>query len=142
MKKFLLVASIALIATACTKKEETSATTTENTEVTTPDTTSTNTVTPMDSATAGSATENNTAVEVINYVSNDGKTTFSGSYDVQNESLALKNETTGETYDMKRVPGASGGQYKDAKGYTFTEHQGKFYFGKDGKDLITGEIKK
>ena len=152
MKKLLFAASFALIATACEKKQETGTITTQNTEIANPETTTTTTVTPVDSATAiahtdkvttadKTVTTKNTTGEVYHYISNDKKTEFSVIYDAEKGTAAVKNETTGKTYDMKTVVSASGAKYQDKDGNYFWEHQGGFVFGKGNQDLIEGKLK-
>ena len=45
-----------------------------------------------------------------------GKTKFSAIFDADNGTAAVKNETTGKTYDMKSTPSADGAKYTDKDG--------------------------
>ncbi len=152
MKKMLFAASFALIAIACEKKQETGSITTQSTEIANPVTTTTTTITPIDSAAVIAQTEKVTTAdktvttktttgEVYHYISNDKKTEFSVIYDSENGRAAVKNETTGKTYDMKNVVSGSGAKYQDKDGNYFWEHQGGFVFGKGDNDLIEGKLK-
>lgn len=152
MKKLLFAASFALIAISCEKKQETGTITTQNTEITNPETTTTTTVTPVDSTTAIAQTEKVTTAdktvttktttgEVYHYISNDRKTEFSVIFDAEKGTAAVKNETTGKTYDMKTTVSASGAKYQDKDGNFFWEHQGEFIFGKGDQDLVQGKMK-
>lgn len=151
-KQFLFAALIAAAAVSCNKKEETGAITTQETTTATPETTTTTTVTPVDSTTAVAQTQTattqdkttttkTTTGEVETFVSNDGKTTFSVIFDNENQTAAVKNETTGKTYDMKSVTSGSGAKFADKDGNFFWEHQGEFTFGKGDKDEIEGKKK-
>lgn len=148
MKKFILASAVVLTVVSCNKKEEGSITTQETT-TTNPETSTSTTVTPIDSTTAvketttatskeQTTTTKTTTGEVYHYVSHDGKTKFSAIYDADKGTAAIKNETSGKTYEMKNVPSGSGAKYADSEGYYFWEHQGEFYFGKDDQELVTG----
>lgn len=150
MKKIVFAAALALVAVSCNKKEETGAITTQETSTSTPETSTTTTVTPVDSATAvtetttASTTDKTTTTktttgEVIKYKSEDGKTTFSVIFDAEKGTAAVKNESSGKTYDMKSAVSGSGSKYQDKDGNFFWTHQGEFTFGKGDKDEIKGK---
>ena len=148
-KKLFFAAAIALVAVSCSKKEE-GAITTSETETTNPETTVTTTTTPVDSATSVTSTEKVTIADqvtttktttgkVYKFVSNDGKTTFSAIYNNDEGTAAVKNETTGKTYDMKSAVSGSGAKFEDKDGNFFWTHQGEFEFGKGEKTEISGK---
>ena len=151
MKKLLLASAAVIVLASCSKKqEETGAITTEETTMTNPDTTTTTVVTPVDSATAVTEattattadqtnTTKSTTGEVYKYTSDDSKTNFSVIYDAEKGTAAVKNETTGKTYDMKNAVSGSGAKFEDKDGNFFWTHQGEFTFGKGEKDLIKGK---
>lgn len=151
MKKMFFAAAIALVAMSCNKKtEEAGSITTQETTTSNPETTTSTTVTPVDSATAVTSTTTATTAdkttttktttgEVYHYVSNDGKTKFEAIYDADKGTAAVKNVTTGKTYDMKNVPSGSGSKYQDKDGNFFWTHQGGFDFGKGDKTEISGK---
>lgn len=150
-KRILFATAFAVAAVSCTKKEDTGTITTQETTTSHPETTTSTTVTPVDSATAVISTSKSTTTaeqttttktttgEVFNYVSDDAKTKFSAIYDADKGTAAVKNETTGQTYDMKSAVSGSGSKYADKDGYFFWTHQGEFTFGKGDKDLIHGK---
>lgn len=149
-KRILFATAFAVAAVSCTKKEDTGTITTQETTTSHPETTTSTTVTPVDSATAVISTSKSTTAaqttttktttgEVFNYVSDDAKTKFSAIYDADKGTAAVKNETTGQTYDMKSAVSGSGSKYADKDGYFFWTHQGEFTFGKGDKDLIHGK---
>lgn len=149
-RKLFFSAALALVAMSCSKKNETGSITTEETTTSNPETTINTTVTPIDSATSLKETQSVTTAdqttttktttgEVYRYISNDGKTKFSAIYDPEKGTVALKNETTGQTYDMKSVVSGSGSKYEDADKNFWWTHQGEFNFGKGDKDLILGK---
>lgn len=149
-KKLFFAAALALVAMSCSKKNETGSITTEETTTSNPETTINTTVTPVDSATSLKETQSVTTAdqttttktttgEVYHYISNDGKTKFSAIYDPEKGTAAVKNETTGQTYDMKSVVSGSGSKFEDADKNFWWTHQGEFNFGKGDKDLILGK---
>lgn len=150
MKKLVFAAAIAIVAVSCDKKKEEGSITTQETTTSTPETSTTTTVAPVDSATAVSETTTSTTTdhttttktttgEVYNYVSDDGKTKFEAIYDADQGIAAVKNVTTGKTYNMKNVPSGSGSKYQDKVGHFFWTHQGEFTFGRGDKDEIKGK---
>lgn len=80
--------------------------------------------------------ENAPEVSVTSYASNDGKTVFTLS--TNGEQATLKNETTGQEYQMKSAMSASGAKYEDAEGRFFWTHQRTFSFGKGEDNEIEG----
>ncbi|AZI32181.1 MliC family protein [Kaistella carnis] len=134
IKLLLPVLALSLTVASCSK---------EKTESTSMDTTVDSMALPaQDSAmTETMPMDSMQAVTPVNYVSNDGKTTFTLTPDTGNGTVVVKNETDGKTYNMKQEVSGSGEKYVDENGYYFIGHQGEFYFGKDGKDLVTGKMK-
>ncbi|AZI21012.1 MliC family protein [Chryseobacterium taklimakanense] len=124
-RKLFFAAALALVAMSCSKKNETGSITTEETTTSNPETTINTTVTPIDSATSLKETQSVTTAdqttttktttgEVYRYISNDGKTKFRAIYEPEKGTVVLKNETTGQTYNMKSVVSGSGSKYEDA----------------------------
>lgn len=136
-KKFLVAAVLATFTIACSKKAETTD------SATTVDSTATETVVDSSNAPAkDSAAVAATATETATYVSNDGKTTFTATFNAEEGTAVVKNETTGETYNMKSAVSADGAKFADDKGNFFWTHKDGFDFGKDDKTTITGKEKK
>ncbi len=134
IKFFLPVVALSLAVVSCSK---------EKTESTSMDTTTDSMALPaQDSTMVGTTAMDSTqAGKTFNYVSTDGKTTFSLTHDAANGDVVVKNETEAKTYHMKQTQSASGEKYVDEDGYYFIGHQGDFYFGKDDKDIVTGKMK-
>lgn len=78
---------------------------------------------------------------VFHYVTHDGKTEFTLTHEPEDGKVIVKNEADGTTYNMKQTVSGSGEKYIDDNEYYFIGHQGEFYFGKDGKDIVTGKRK-
>lgn len=134
IKFFLPVVALSLAVASCSK---------EKTESTSMDATTDSMALPVqDSTMVGTTAMDSTqAGKTFNYVSMDGKTTFTLTHDAANGDVVVKNETDGKTYHMKQTQSASGEKYVDEDGYYFIGHQGDFYFGKDDKDIVTGKMK-
>lgn len=150
MKKFIMASAIVLAVASCEKKNDTGSITTEQTTTTTPESSTNTTVTPVDSATAvkqtttattkdKTTTSKTTTGTVYNYLSDDGKTKFSAIFDADKGTAAVKNETTGKTYDMKSVVSADGAKYADKDGNFFWTHKDEFSFGKNEDTTIYGK---
>ena len=77
------------------------------------------------------------------YVSDDGKLKFRIlSEDLQTETLIIKNENTGEVFEMKQTPAASGAKYVDDKDNFFWLKGDEFLFGKEEENLSSGKLEK
>ena len=152
--KLFISALVAVSMMSCSKKNDTGSITTQETKTTNPETTTTTTVTPVDSTTAikestttqtadKTTTTKTTTGEVYHYESNDGKTKFSAIFDADKGTAAVKNETTGTSYDMKSAVSADGAKYQDKDGNFFWTHKKEFDFGKGDNITISGkEVKK